>query len=43
MARLHRANRYDRATRTIEELTGVPAQTVEQFISQHAALFSPAG
>ncbi|HEY0574560.1 MAG TPA: NAD(P)H-binding protein [Pseudonocardia sp.] len=43
MARLHRANRYDRATRTIEEITGVPAQTVEQFVTEHAALFSPAG
>src|SRR5262249_46285918 len=29
MARLHRANRYARRTRTVEELTGTPAETVE--------------
>ncbi|WP_198541852.1 Rossmann-fold NAD(P)-binding domain-containing protein [Parafrankia colletiae] len=33
MARLHRQNRYDRATETIERVTGRPAQTVEEFVS----------
>jgi uncharacterized protein YbjT (DUF2867 family) len=39
MARLHRLNRYDRSTRTVEEITGSPAQTVEQYVSQHAGMF----
>jgi uncharacterized protein YbjT (DUF2867 family) len=42
MARLHRQNRYDRATRTVESLTGQPAQTVESFVREHAELFTPA-
>lgn len=29
MARLHRQNRYDRSTRTVELITGRPPQTVE--------------
>jgi len=33
MARLHRENRYDRATGDIKRLTGVPAQTVEAFVA----------
>lgn len=33
MARLHRENRYDRATDDVERLTGVPAQTVEAFVA----------
>jgi uncharacterized protein YbjT (DUF2867 family) len=40
MARLHRRNRYDRATGTVEQITGIPAQTVEQFVAQRAELFS---
>jgi uncharacterized protein YbjT (DUF2867 family) len=36
MARLHRQNRYDRATGTVEALTGQPAQTVEAFVAEHA-------
>jgi uncharacterized protein YbjT (DUF2867 family) len=40
MARLHRQNRYDRSTRTVELITGRPAQTVEQFVTRHADLFS---
>lgn len=40
MARLHRQNRYDRMTRTVEEITGRPAQTVEEFVRRHAALFA---
>jgi uncharacterized protein YbjT (DUF2867 family) len=40
MARLHRENRYDRATRTVELITGRPAQTVEEFVTRHADLFT---
>jgi uncharacterized protein YbjT (DUF2867 family) len=41
IARLHRENRYDRATRTVESLTGQPAETVESFVSEHAEVFAP--
>ncbi|GAB2868512.1 NmrA family NAD(P)-binding protein [Actinoallomurus bryophytorum] len=40
MARLHRENRYDRATRTVEQITGRPAQTVEEFVTLHSELFT---
>jgi uncharacterized protein YbjT (DUF2867 family) len=40
MALLHRAGRYDRATNTVEELTGQPATTVSQFISERADQFT---
>jgi uncharacterized protein YbjT (DUF2867 family) len=40
MARLHRDNRYGRVTRTVEQLTGQPAQSVEAFVAAHAQLFS---
>ncbi|WP_327365484.1 NmrA family NAD(P)-binding protein [Streptomyces sp. NBC_01217] len=33
MARLHRENRYDRATHDVERLTGQPAQTIESFVA----------
>ncbi|MFJ6631787.1 NAD(P)H-binding protein [Streptomyces sp. NPDC091376] len=33
MARLHRENRYDRATDDVEHVTGVPARSVEAFVS----------
>jgi uncharacterized protein YbjT (DUF2867 family) len=33
MAQLHRENRYDRATDDVERLTGVPAQTIEAFVT----------
>jgi uncharacterized protein YbjT (DUF2867 family) len=33
LARLHRQNRFDRLTRTVEEITGTPAQTVEDFVA----------
>jgi hypothetical protein len=35
MARLHRDNRYDRATHDVERLTSVPAQTIEAFVAAH--------
>ncbi|MGH3387644.1 MAG: NAD(P)H-binding protein [Actinomadura sp.] len=40
MARLHRQNRYDRVTRTVELITGTPAQTIEDFVAQRADLFT---
>ncbi|MEU7833951.1 NAD(P)H-binding protein [Nonomuraea sp. NPDC049129] len=33
MARLHRENRYDRASDDVERLTGVPAETIEAFVA----------
>jgi uncharacterized protein YbjT (DUF2867 family) len=42
MARMHRENRYDRATGTVERITGRPAQSVEEFVARHAGLYSPA-
>jgi uncharacterized protein YbjT (DUF2867 family) len=33
MARLHRENRYDRATDDVVRLTGVPARTIEAFVA----------
>jgi uncharacterized protein YbjT (DUF2867 family) len=41
MAALHRDNRYDRLTDTVERLTGVPPMSVEDFVRRHAADFSP--
>jgi uncharacterized protein YbjT (DUF2867 family) len=41
MARLHRENRYDRVTHTVEALTGQPPQTIESFVAAHAEVFAP--
>jgi uncharacterized protein YbjT (DUF2867 family) len=40
MARLHRQNRYDRTTATVEAITGKPAQTIAEFVAERADLFS---
>jgi uncharacterized protein YbjT (DUF2867 family) len=40
MARLHRENRYDRATDTVERITGKPAQSVAEFVAEHADLYT---
>jgi uncharacterized protein YbjT (DUF2867 family) len=40
MARLHREGRYDRSTGDVAEITGTPAQTVEQYVGAHADVFS---
>lgn len=40
MARLHREGRYDRATNDVEKLTGQPALTVAQYITENPQLFS---
>jgi hypothetical protein len=34
MARLHRENRYDRVTNTVEEITGRPAESIEEFVAR---------
>ena len=39
MARLHRDGRYDRATDDVEQITGQPAQTVEQYVAANPDLF----
>ena len=39
MARLHREGRYDRATDDVEQITGRPAQTVEQYVAANPDLF----
>ncbi|KUL76207.1 MULTISPECIES: NAD(P)H-binding protein [unclassified Streptomyces] len=39
MCRLHQENRYDRATDDVARLTGVPAQTIEQFVSDRRGLY----
>ena len=40
MARLHRENRYDRMTATVEEITGRSAESVEEFITRRSDLFA---
>ena len=40
MARLHRENRYDRVTATVEDVTGQPAESFEEFITRQKDLFS---
>ena len=40
MARLHRENRYDRVTATVQEITGRPAESVEEFIARRSDLFT---
>ena len=39
LARLHRQNRFDRLTRTVEEITGSPAQSVEDLVALRRDLF----
>jgi uncharacterized protein YbjT (DUF2867 family) len=40
VARLHRENRYDRMTTTVEEITGRPAESVEEFVARRSDLFA---
>ena len=35
MAELHKANRYDRYTRAVEEITGQAPMTVQQWVKEH--------
>lgn len=39
VATLHRANRYDRLTNDVETATGRPAESVEQYVTEHRELF----
>jgi uncharacterized protein YbjT (DUF2867 family) len=39
MARLHREDRYNRSTATVQEITGHPPQSVEDFVRAHRELF----
>jgi len=39
LARLHRQNRFDRLTRAVEEITGMPPQTIEDFVADRRELF----
>jgi uncharacterized protein YbjT (DUF2867 family) len=40
MARLHRADRYNRSTDTVQVLTGHPPQSVEDFVRAHRELYA---
>jgi len=40
VARLHRENRYDRVTATVEEITGRRAESVEEFVARRSDLFA---
>jgi uncharacterized protein YbjT (DUF2867 family) len=40
MARLHREDRYNRSTARVQEITGHPAQSVEDFVRAHEDLFT---
>jgi uncharacterized protein YbjT (DUF2867 family) len=40
LAALHRQNRFDRMTRTVESLTGQPARTFEAFVAQRPGPFA---
>jgi len=39
MAKLHRQDRYNRSTHDVENITGHPAQSVQQYVEQHRDLF----
>jgi uncharacterized protein YbjT (DUF2867 family) len=39
VARLHRENRFDRVTTTVEDVTGQPAESFEEFITRQKDLF----
>jgi uncharacterized protein YbjT (DUF2867 family) len=40
VARLHRENRFDRVTTTVEDVTGQPAESFEEFVTRQKDLFS---
>jgi hypothetical protein len=40
MARLHRDDRYNRLTHDVEDITGHPAQSVQEYIRQRRELFT---
>ena len=40
VARLHRENRYDRMTTTVEEITGQPAESIEEWVTRQGDVFA---
>ena len=40
VVRLHRENRYERCTHDVEQVTGQPPQTVEQYVASHPEVFA---
>jgi uncharacterized protein YbjT (DUF2867 family) len=40
VARLHRENRYDRMTTTVEDITGRPAESVAEFVTRQKDVFA---
>jgi hypothetical protein len=40
MARLHREDRYNRSTAGVQEITGHPPQSVEDFVRAHKELYA---
>jgi hypothetical protein len=40
VARLHRENRYDRMTATVEDITGRSAESVEELVTRQNDLFT---
>jgi len=40
VARLHRENRYDRMTTTVEDITGQPAESVEEWVTRQGDVFA---
>jgi len=42
MAKLHREDRYNRSTDQVQQLTGHPPQSVEDFVRDHRDLFTAA-
>ncbi|PKW16019.1 NAD(P)H-binding protein [Saccharopolyspora spinosa] len=40
MAKLHRDDRYNRSTTDVEQITGQPARTVEQYVRERREMFS---
>jgi NAD(P)H dehydrogenase (quinone) len=43
MARLHAANRYDRATHDVESVTGRPATSIREFVAKRINMFAVQG
>jgi uncharacterized protein YbjT (DUF2867 family) len=43
MARLHRENRYDRASDDVERVTGIPPQTIEAFVADRRDFYLGSG
>jgi NAD(P)H dehydrogenase (quinone) len=42
MAKLHAENRYDRLTSDVQNLTGKPSMSVQEYVTAHPEVFSTA-